>query len=437
MEASARIPCLALVYFDLDAIRKRLNSLFAEKRRLELTVIENPSEHSTSIRPWLERMTRCGLIERCVLFDENIAGNAIAETLEKQVVSLANSPYVILTDGDLVCTQDWLGEVLNALDKNPDLFACGVSLQADNLPLKTFPDANTWIPADIAVAADYIEARTGIHLLAMRTRDLSAFLEYRKSNDLAFMEDELHKYCYDVRKMKWGRTKTAQARHLTWDSYADAAHPYTVLKTAISHEELWRHARRAGFKVVGNTNASSAPALLMLHVGSGSNRFEGWINIDLNTPEADLNHDLRLPLPFPDSCADYIHNEHFIEHLTIPEGLVFMRECFRVLKPGGVLRTATPDLRYVAFRYFFNWKNQDWIHKYGYEWLQTPAEMMNLVFREWEHKFIYDAEEMSRRLREAGFARIKREKLNASKHAQLRNRETRKDSRLILEATKA
>ena len=175
----------------------------------------------------------------------------------------------------------------------------------------------------------------------------------------------------------------------------------------------------------------------MLHVGCGSVHLDGWINIDLESPVADVKHDLRQPLPYPDGSVDLIYNEHFIEHLNIPDGLIFMRECHRVLKSGGILRLATLDLSHVAFRYFFRWKDQDWITRYNCDWLQTPAEMINLVFRAWEHKFIYDAQELNRRLREAGFTMVKRKKLNKSKHVQLRGRETRKDSKLIMEATKS
>ena len=176
--------------------------------------------------------------------------------------------------------------------------------------------------------------------------------------------------------------------------------------------------------------------MLMLHIGCGDVHLEGWVNIDLDSPKADLLHDMRQPLPFGDGSVDYIYSEHFIEHLTIDEGLFTLRECYRVLKPAGVVRIATVDLRYVLFRYFFGWRHQDWIERYGYAWLKTPAEMVNLVMREWQHKHVYDAEELWRRLREAGFTRIKRARLNRSPYAPLRARETRKDSRLIVEASK-
>jgi predicted SAM-dependent methyltransferase len=174
----------------------------------------------------------------------------------------------------------------------------------------------------------------------------------------------------------------------------------------------------------------------MLHIGCGDVHLDGWVNIDLDSPKADLKHDLRQPLPYAGGSVEFIYNEHFMEHLTVQEGVAFLRECHRLLKPGGVLRVATPDLRYVAFRYFFRWKKQDWIRQYRYEWIQTRAEMMNMMFHEWGHRYLYDEEELRRRLTEAGFLTIVRRRLLRSPHPALRNRETRKDSKLILEATR-
>jgi predicted SAM-dependent methyltransferase len=45
-------------------------------------------------------------------------------------------------------------------------------------------------------------------------------------------------------------------------------------------------------------------------------------------------------------------------------------------------------------------------------------------------------EELERRLREAEFDKIERAEWGASEHAELRNRETRKETLLICEATK-
>lgn len=48
-------------------------------------------------------------------------------------------------------------------------------------------------------------------------------------------------------------------------------------------------------------------------------------------------------LDFPDGEFDFIVSEHFFEHLWLPDAIALLRECQRILKPGGVIRTCIPD----------------------------------------------------------------------------------------------
>lgn len=176
--------------------------------------------------------------------------------------------------------------------------------------------------------------------------------------------------------------------------------------------------------------------MMKLHLGCGDVYFEGWVNIDIESEKADFKYDLRTPLPYEDCSVDFIYNEHFIEHLTVKEGLVFLSDCYRVLKKGGVLRIAAPSLDYIMFRYFFFWKWRSWYKKYGCEWIKTKAEMIDNFFRGWGHQYMYNREELERRLREAGFKKIYRKRRNKSSYPELKNRETRKESRLVMEAVK-
>jgi predicted SAM-dependent methyltransferase len=177
-------------------------------------------------------------------------------------------------------------------------------------------------------------------------------------------------------------------------------------------------------------------SMLKLHVGCGDVYLEGWVNIDVESSKADVKHDLQTSLPYDDSSASFIYSEHFIEHLAAEAGANVLKEFYRVLKAGGVLRIATPDLRYLMKKYFLGWKSQDWIKTYGYGWLQTRAEMINLCFRGWGHQYLYDREELERRLREAGFKRLRNKRFGESDYEELRGKETRRDSKLILEAVK-
>lgn len=176
--------------------------------------------------------------------------------------------------------------------------------------------------------------------------------------------------------------------------------------------------------------------MLKLNLGCGNVYLNGWINIDCDSKKADLNMDLRNPLPYQDNTIDFIYSEHVIEHFTVKEGLALLKECYRVLKPGGIIRIATPDLNYTMFRYYFFWRNQSWYKQFGYQWIKTKAEMINICFREWGHQYLYNKEELKRRIQEAGFNKIYQVKHSRSNYTELKHLETRKESNLIIEAVK-
>jgi predicted SAM-dependent methyltransferase len=195
-------------------------------------------------------------------------------------------------------------------------------------------------------------------------------------------------------------------------------------------------------------NSLSLPVLdnkdcIKLHLGCGTVYKEGWTNIDNNSDnniqKLDFNWDLRKPLPFPDNSADFIFNEHFLEHLTVDEGISTIRDFYRVLKLGGIMRIAMPDLQNTITAYFDqNWKenNKEFFEKFGLTFIQTRAERINIGFRWWGHKWLYDWEELERRLKEAGCEKIKHCVISESDYEELRNLETRNESTLIAEVTK-
>lgn len=170
-----------------------------------------------------------------------------------------------------------------------------------------------------------------------------------------------------------------------------------------------------------------------LCLGSGSAPLPGWTNIDLDgTPDVRL--DLGGRLPIADATVLRIYSEHLLEHLSCEQGQHLLRECRRVLAPGGVLRIATPDLTALVHAYEHDWRDQDWVQWPGHEWIDTPARMLNQAMRGWGHQHLYDEGELAHRLRFAGFTDIRRCDLGRSAHDDLAGLETRADSKLIFEA---
>jgi predicted SAM-dependent methyltransferase len=176
-----------------------------------------------------------------------------------------------------------------------------------------------------------------------------------------------------------------------------------------------------------------------LHLGCGKVKFDGWINIDLEEKldTVDIVWNVSDGLPFEDGSCQMIYHEHMLEHLPVEKGVFLLRECHRVLQVGGVLRVAMPSLDVLLEKANSeNWRDQDWLTWPEYQFIQTRAEMLNISFRWWGHQWLYDREELHRRLHEAGFRQVRDVEWSYSDVPELKKRETRKDSLLICEAWK-
>lgn len=177
------------------------------------------------------------------------------------------------------------------------------------------------------------------------------------------------------------------------------------------------------------------PNALRINVGCGKAKFPGWVNIDIEAG-ADIVIDVRKGLPFDDNSAKFIYCEHVIEHFTYEEGRRLLSEFWRCLNTRGIVRIAMPDLDYIISKYNTDWNNQDWLSWPEYEFVRTKGQMINMTFRSWDHKNLYNEEDLKIQLAEAGFQKINRMEWNKSSIEELCNLETRRDSILIMEAEK-
>jgi predicted SAM-dependent methyltransferase len=172
-----------------------------------------------------------------------------------------------------------------------------------------------------------------------------------------------------------------------------------------------------------------------LHLGCGDIKLDSWINIDA-TPQphvTDLNCDLTQTLPFEDNSCQLIYHEHFLEHLPVEAGVSLLKECYRVLCEDGVMRIAMPSLDILIEKsYHGTWKEECT----DLPFIQTRAELLNIAFRWWGHEWLYDREELHRRLHEAGFEHIKDASWRVSSTPELRGLESRPTSLLICEVRK-
>jgi general secretion pathway protein G len=141
--------------------------------------------------------------------------------------------------------------------------------------------------------------------------------------------------------------------------------------------------------------------------------------------------DATRPFPLPDAAFDYVYSEHQIEHVPLEAGERMLAECHRVLRPGGVVRLATPDLQAIAR---LAEPELDDERRHYVEYISRllglpgpdPTRVINSMFRAFGpddatgHQFIYSYDALAERLRAAGFTGVRRGALGESAHDALR-----------------
>lgn len=103
-----------------------------------------------------------------------------------------------------------------------------------------------------------------------------------------------------------------------------------------------------------------ADGLLKLNIGCFADMFYyGWKNVDaIDLREwakfrgyEFIHADVKEGIKVADNTVDIILASHFLEHLNREDGAKFIKECYRVLKPDGILRLAVPDAQLLASHY--------------------------------------------------------------------------------------
>lgn len=126
-------------------------------------------------------------------------------------------------------------------------------------------------------------------------------------------------------------------------------------------KEWWQQRMPPGHEVVdkeelerGNfpQEVLSGDGKVKLNIGCFQTMYHyGWVNIDIHDLGQWANSygykfqraDVREGLPYDTASVDLIMLCHMLEHLTYDEGLAFLRECRRIIKPNGVIRIIVPD----------------------------------------------------------------------------------------------
>jgi SAM-dependent methyltransferase len=197
---------------------------------------------------------------------------------------------------------------------------------------------------------------------------------------------------------------------------------------------------------------------MKLHLGCFDSPIEGWINTDITphiivsripgmplllyrlgkiTADRFRHHqegvfrqvrrmDLSKTFPFKDNCFDAVYWSHVLEHLPVPTAQKCLKEIFRVLTPGGVLRTSVPDL-------------DTFVNHYD---PTDPAPFLDAMFESRQvrdknrHHWMYNEASLTQLLLDIGFKNVFRCEFRQGQCPDIELLDNRADISLFMEAIK-
>ena len=147
---------------------------------------------------------------------------------------------------------------------------------------------------------------------------------------------------------------------------------------------------------------------MKLHLGCGAKHIPGFVHVDvLDYPHIDHRVPVNALGFAEDNSVDLIYAAHVLEHFGRHEVDQVLREWYRVLKRGGILRVAVPDFAAVVQRYTETGDTNELVG------LVSGGQRDAYDF----HKIIFDERSLRERLLQAGFRSVARYDWRNTEHA--------------------
>jgi predicted SAM-dependent methyltransferase len=194
----------------------------------------------------------------------------------------------------------------------------------------------------------------------------------------------------------------------------------------LARNTAWRPGGRRAFQAA--VERARATGVVKINLGSGGKPLDGWVNCDV-VWRAPTYLDATSPWPVPDASVDFVYADNVIEHLTLERGRRLFAYALTALRPGGVLRLATPDVEAVARQYLENGElarlGMERNREQGRDFVHA-VQLVQQVFVGGKHYlgFCYDFAALSAEMQAAGFE-TRRQTAGQSDFPQLRGLEVR------------
>ena len=144
-----------------------------------------------------------------------------------------------------------------------------------------------------------------------------------------------------------------------------------------------------------------------LELGSAEKGKNGFITVDYMG--GDIRHNLTKKLPLDNETVDEIYSSHTLEHFEFQNIIFIIKECERILKPGGKLNVSVPNARLYIDSYI-----EKKIFPLKKKWYQPAVtdtgsyiDQLNYVaYLNGHHKFLFDEENILNILKMCGFKNV-------------------------------
>jgi predicted SAM-dependent methyltransferase len=196
--------------------------------------------------------------------------------------------------------------------------------------------------------------------------------------------------------------------------------------------KLYSPLRRATARVEFARYVATTPKP-RINVGCGKNMPPGWLNVDLFPHVGATHMNAAVRWPVADNTFYACLCEHVIEHVPRADAETILLEAFRTLVPGARIRLITPNLEFFAQLILGQRPPEDeQLYQVGLNRVlgvkdASRCDIVNQIFFEHGHQYIYTPLELGRLMTKVGFVDIKQTAPDSSMDQLFENAEGHSD----------